>query len=391
LAIAGGKSFELSPRSSADAVQNIVSYMSKTKKTAGAFLALAVVFGAAAMWAPARQATGSPQPSGNKGGNAQGATPPADSTSPADETQLPPITVTSGLVHLVVTVTDKHRDFITDLDQSDFKVFENGNAQEIRFFGKETDLPLRIGLLLDTSNSIRPRLSFEQEAAIDFLNKVIRRNKDMAFLMTFDNEPEVVQDFTGDLARLTDAIHNQRAGGGTALNDAIYRASEILSNPPLPVGPDPEVRRVIVVISDGNDNLSDHALSDAIDSAVRSESAIYAISTNTDWLAIDDASRPNKLHFDEGDKMLQTFADQTGGRTFFPYKIDDLAQSFQDIGDELRSQYYIAYAPSVPLSQGQYRKVQVQARGKGLIVRTRKGYYAVPSAGGAAGGASPGN
>jgi len=86
--------------------------------------------------------------------------------------------------------------------------------------------------------------------------------------------------------------------------------------------------------------------------------------------------------------MLQTFADQTGGRTFFPYKIDDLAQSFQDIGDELRSQYYIAYAPSVPLSEGQYRKVQVQAKGKGLIVRTRKGYYAVPSA---AGGASPGN
>ena len=219
--------------------------------------------------------------------------------------------------------------------------------------------------MIDTSNSIRPRLSFEQEAAIDFLNKVIRRNKDMAFLMTFDNEPEVVQGFTGDLALLTDAIHNQRAGGGTALHDAIYRASEMLSNPPLPPGPDPEVRRVIVVISDGDDNLSDHALSDAIESAIRSETAIYAISTNTDWLAIDDASKPSKYHLADGDKMLQTFADQTGGRCFFPYRVDDLAQSFLDIGTELRSQYYIAYAPAIPLSKGQYRKIEVQADRKG--------------------------
>ncbi len=254
--------------------------MSKTKKTAGWAFALLVLSGAAAIWAPARQAAQSPQAAGRQtggklAGNAQGATPPADSTSPPDETQLPPITVTSGLVHLVVTVTNKRRDFITDLDQSDFKVFENGSAQEIRFFGKETDLPLRIGLLLDTSNSIRPRLSFEQEAAIDFLNKVIRRNKDMAFLMTFDNEPEVVQEFTQAISPGSPTRFIISAPGAERrLNDAIYRASEILTNPPLPVGPDPEVRRVIVVISDGNDNLSDHALSDAIDSAVRSESAI---------------------------------------------------------------------------------------------------------------------
>jgi VWFA-related protein len=304
-----------------------------------------------------------------------------NSKAPPDQKQLPPISVTSGLVHLVVTVTDRHRSFITDLDQSDFKVLENGNPQDIRFFGRETDLPLRIGLLLDTSNSIRQRLSFEQEAAIDFLNRVIRRNKDMAFLMTFDNEPEVVQDFTGDLALLTDAIHNQRAGGGTALHDAIYRASEILSNPPLPVGPDPEVRRVIVVISDGDDNLSDHALSEATESAIRSEVAIYAISTNTDWLAIDDAAHPSKYHYSQGDTALRTFTDQTGGQCFFPYKLDDLAQSFLDIGTELRSQYYIAYAPTIPLSKGQYRKIDVQTDRKGAVVRTRKGYYAVPTGG----------
>ena len=112
---------------------------------------------------------------------------------------VPALTTTTGLVHLVVTVTDHHHNFITDLDKSDFKVLENGMPQDIKFFGRETDLPLRIGLLLDTSNSIRPRLEFEKDAAIDFLGKVIRRNKDLAFLMTFDNEPEVIQDYTGDL------------------------------------------------------------------------------------------------------------------------------------------------------------------------------------------------
>jgi Ca-activated chloride channel family protein len=229
---------------------------------------LSILFCGLGIPAPAQEASTPPDAS------AQQSTAPDDSRPSPNQNQLPPITVTSGLVHLVATVTDKRRSFVTDLDQNDFKVLENGVPQDIRFFGRETDLPLRIGLLLDTSNSIRPRLSFEQEAAIDFLTRVIRRNKDMAFLMTFDNEPEVVQNFTGDLSLLTDAIHKQRAGGGTALHDAIYRASELLLNPPLPKGPDPEVRRVIVVISDGDDNLSDHALSDAIDAAIRSEVAI---------------------------------------------------------------------------------------------------------------------
>ncbi len=162
------------------------------------------------------------------------------STEPLPQQKTPAITSTTGLVHLVATVMDRHRDFVTDLDQADFKVLEDGTPQDIRYFGRETDLPLRIGILLDTSNSIRPRLEFEKEAALDFLQHVIRRNKDQAFLMTFDNEPEVIQDYTGDLALLTDAIRKQRAGGGTALNDAIYRAAEKLVNPPLPKGPNPE-------------------------------------------------------------------------------------------------------------------------------------------------------
>jgi Ca-activated chloride channel homolog len=287
----------------------------------------------------------------------------------------PAITSTTGLVHLVATVMDRRREFVTDLEQTDFKVLEDGTPQEIRYFGRDTDLPLRIGILLDTSNSIRPRLEFEKEAANDFLQHVIRRNKDQAFLMTFDNEPEVIQDFTGDLSLLTDAIRKQRAGGGTALDDAIYRAAEKLSNPPLPKGPNPEVRRVLVVISDGDDNLSDHALSEAVEAAIRAEAAIYCVSTNTDWLAID-GDKPHKMHIEGGDKVLEEFADQSGGRVFYPYKVDDLAQSFVDIGTELRSQYFIAYSPSNPQSTGKYRKIEVQTDRKGLNVRTRKGYYA---------------
>jgi Ca-activated chloride channel homolog len=293
--------------------------------------------------------------------------------------KTPAITSTTGLVHLVATVVDRHRDFVTDLDQADFKVLEDGAPQDIRYFGRETDLPLRIGILLDTSNSIRPRLDFEKDAALDFLQHVLRRNKDQAFVMTFDNEPEVIQDYTGDLALLTDAIRKQRAGGGTALNDAIYRAAEKMQNPPIPKGANPEIRRVLVVISDGNDNLSDHALSEAVEATIRAEAVIYCISTNTDWLALD-GDKPHKIHVEGGDKVLEQFADQSGGRVFYPYKVDDLAQSFVDIGDELRSQYFIAYSPNNSQTSGQYRKIDVQIDRKGLVVRTRKGYYATAPA-----------
>jgi VWFA-related protein len=316
---------------------------------------------------------------------AQQAPPPASpALQPPDENKQSsttlssqkPIVSTTGLVHLVATVVDRHHNFVTDLDKSDFKVIENGVSQNIQFFSRETDLPLRIALLLDTSNSIRPRLEFEKDAAIDFLEKVIRRSKDLAFLMTFDNDPEVIQDYTGDVELLDAAIRQQRAGGGTALNDAICLAAEKLQRAPVPKEPSSDIRRVIVVISDGNDNLSDHALSDAIDAAIRSEAAVFAVSTNTDWLAIDDANRPNKYSLASGDKILQQFADQTGGHAFFPYRVDDLAESFLAIGTELRSQYFIAYAPADPPTGGQYRRIDVETSQKGLTVRTRKGYFA---------------
>jgi len=299
----------------------------------------------------------------------------AGQSQQAPQKEIPTIRTTVSLVHLVATVTDRRHNFVTDLDKNDFKVTEDGTPQEITAFGRETDLPLRIGLLLDTSNSIRPRLNFEQDAAIDFLSGVIRRHKDLAFLMTFDNEPEIIQDFTGDVSILTDAIRRQRAGGGTALHDAIFKAADKMINPPLPQGPNSEVRRVLVVISDGDDNLSDHALSDAIEAAIRAEASIYAISTNTDWISLS-GSAPRKMHLEPGDKVLEQFAEQSGGRVFYPYKVEDLEQSFVDIGAELRSQYFIAYAPSNAQANGRYRKIEVETDRKGLTVRTRKGYYA---------------
>ena len=288
----------------------------------------------------------------------------------------PPIRVTTGLVHLVVTVMDKHHRLVTNLDRSDFKISENGVPQEIRFFGRDTNLPLRIAVLLDTSNSIRMRLQFEKNAAENFLQDVIRRGKDMAFLMTFDNEPEVIQDYTDQLYLLTSAIDAQRAGGGTALNDAIYMAAQKLEKAPLMRGQTPDLRRVIVLISDGNDDLSDHAFSDAVEEAIRSEAVIYTVSTDTNWLDIDTPDKSTKYNMDPGDKVLRNLAEQTGGRAFFPYSVDDLAVSFENIGAELRSQYFIAYAPVNPPVAGQYRKIEVRTDRKGLIVRTRRGYYA---------------
>ncbi|MFZ0641449.1 MAG: VWA domain-containing protein [Candidatus Acidiferrales bacterium] len=300
---------------------------------------------------------------------------PAQPQNPATPPRAPGRRFTVGLVHLVAAVMDRRNKFVTDLTQNDFQVFEDGKEQRITYFSRQANLPLRIGMLLDTSNSIRERLHFEQDAAIDFLYNVIRRGQDQAFLMTFDNEPEVIQDYTGDVSDLSEVIQKQNAGGGTALNDAIYLASERLMDAPVPPGPNADIRRVLVVISDGDDNLSDHALSDAVEMADRSGVSIYTISSNNDWVEVD-TDNPQKLQYSEGDKILKQLADETGGRAFYPFRVDDLAQSFLDIGNELRSQYLIGYTPPYKEADGQFHKVDLRVDRKGLTVRSRKGYYA---------------
>jgi len=313
----------------------------------------------------------------------QQATPPAQSSNQDASHSGQTFRREVNLVDVLFTVLNRRNKLVPDLEQGDFKVFDEGKPQEIRYFSKQTDLPLRIGMLLDTSNSIRDRLKFEQDASVSFLYSVLRRNKDEAFVMTFDDEPQILQPFTSDTGALRDQIIGTRAGGGTAIYDAIYEAClKQLNHPPRPPGDQPDiVRRVMILISDGEDNLSTHTRAEAIELAQRTSVVIYTISTSTQWVSLEETN-PNKTsdrkyHLTDGDKILQDLAYETGGRAFFPYHVDDLDQSFQDIGDELRNQYSIAYQPANYVLDGRYHPIRVEVPDhKGYQVRARRGYFA---------------
>ncbi len=270
------------------------------------------------------------------------------------------IKVNVNLENVLFTVIDKKNRLVTNLNKEDFKVYENGTLQKILFFNHEADLPLRIGVLIDTSNSIRLRLHFEQESATDFLYDTIRPDTDRAFVVGFDVEPVMVQDYTGDLDKLKQGINSLQAGGGTGLYDAIYFAckEKMIYNP----APEPYLRRVLIVVSDGQDNFSQHSREEALSMAQKAEATIYAISTN--WYGIHT----------RGDKVLQYLAKETGGDAFFPVEAADLAGEFQKIGKELRSQYSLAYA--ITAHDGSFRKITIQTDKKGLRVQAKAGYFA---------------
>jgi len=327
---------------------------------------------------------------------AQSAAPKQEPVQQSDQT----IKTVVNLVDVLFTVLNRRNKLVPELEKGDFKIWDDKAPQEIRYFSRQSDLPLRIGMLLDTSNSIRDRIKFEQDASINFLFSVLRHNKDEAFVMTFDDEPQIVQGFTGDAGALRDQITKTRAGGGTAIYDAIYEACvKELSHPPRPPGDQPDVvRRVMILISDGEDNLSTHTRADAIEMAQRTSVVIYTISTSTQWISLSqtDPSKmgDRKYHLTDGDKILQELAEETGGRAFFPYHVDDLDQSFQDIGDELRNQYSIAYLPTNYVLDGRYHKIRIEVpEHKGYQVRARRGYFArananVPATPNAPGGAA---
>jgi VWFA-related protein len=309
--------------------------------------------------------------------------PPAPQEPAPERQDQGRITQVVNLVDVLFTVLNRRNKLVPNLDKDDFKIWDDKSPETIRYFSRQTDLPLRIGLLMDTSNSIRDRLKFEQDAATSFLFSVLRHNRDQAFVMTFDDEPAVLQTFTDDAGRLRDEILKTRAGGGTAVYDAIYNACEKeLSHPPRPPGDQPDVvRRVMILISDGDDNLSNHTRSEAIEMAQRYSVVIYTISTSTQWIQLSqtnpDKAANRKTHLTEGDKILQDLAEETGGRAFYPYHVDDLDQSFQDIGDELRNQYSIAYIPTHSQFDGKYHKIRIEVPDhKGYQVRARRGYYA---------------
>ena len=308
------------------------------KKLFVALLLLSVVVGSAAGQEPAKSSEAGAPPAG---GN---------------------IKVRVDLVNVLMTVTNKKNHLESGLSKDDFRVLEDNKPQTIRYFSRETDLPLRIGVLVDTSSSIRDRLRFEQEAAIDFLRTTLRPGKDLAFVVAFDVRPEVVQDYTDELEKLSRAIQGLLAGGVTTLYDAIHFScrEKMLFFPP----PEPYLRRVMIVISDGQDNQSDHTREEALAMAQHAEVTIYTVSTSATGV------------LGHGDKVLRRLAEQTGGRAFFPFKPSETAANFQEIARELRSQYSLAYISTNKTHDGAFRTIAIEPLHKGMQVRAKPGYFA---------------
>jgi len=265
-------------------------------------------------------------------------------------------------VNMLFTVTDKKGKFITDLTKDDFQVVENKRPQTIQEFTAESDLPLRIAILIDTSNSIRDRFRFEQQAAVDFITSVIRPRQDKAMVVSFDSSAELVSDLVDDPEKLAAAVRSLRPGGGTALYDALYFACRDKLQQDQPRH---KFRRAVIIVSDGDDNQSRVSRDQALEMAQKADAVIYCISTNISRIEAD------------GDKVLKYLALETGGQAFFPFKAEDLAQSFENIANELRHQYNVFYRPEPLKTDGLYHTVDLKVKGrKELVVRRRKGYYA---------------
>ncbi len=303
--------------------------------------------------------------------NQPGATPPPASTgqqtpaasAPGSEEIVPVQTFhsRSDEVNVIFTVTDKHNKFIKDLKENQFKILDNNRPpKQIMNFSAETDLPLRVGLLIDASNSIRDRFLFEQDSAIEFLHQVIRPDTDKAFVLAFDEVWDLTQDFTNDLEKLTKGIKVIRPGGGTALWDAVFYACRDKLMKERETG---AVRKAIILVSDGDDNQSRVLRNEAIEMAQRAGVIVYTISTNL-------SNNP-----DEGDRSLKMLAEATGGQAFFPFKLQDVANAFHDIHEELRSQYSVFYKPENFEANGLFRPIQIAAENKKYRVRAKKGYY----------------
>lgn len=291
------------------------------------------------------------------------ATPPQQA-SPGNGSQSPTskIVIPVDIVNVIFTVQDDSGRFVRDMTRDQFRVLDNNNPpKEITSFEAQTGLPLRVGLLVDASNSIRDRFKFEQQAATEFLQQTLSPDSDRAMVESFDEVYEVVQDFTNDIDKLSASLRKISPGGSTAMWDAVYYACREKLMKLQSSGP---VRNVIVLISDGNDTQSHVYRQEAIDMAQRADVTIYTVSTNLGFSRTD------------GDHNLRVLAEATGGQSFFPQKIDDVGAAFVKIQHELRSQYSISYKPDNFAPNGQFRTISIKAIHGGFKVRAKKGYYA---------------
>lgn len=261
-------------------------------------------------------------------------------------------------VNVLVTAIDKKGKFVTDLSKDDFKVFEDGKPQVITNFSKQTDLPLNIALVIDTSSSVTVKLPFEKEAATDFIHNVMREN-DKALLVEFDTGVALLQDLTSKPNEISRQISRLRAGGGTSLYDALCLvASQKLKNL--------QGRKVIVLLSDGADIDSKATLEETLEKLREADTTVYAISTS-------GYGAGGEI---QGDKALRKLAEETGGQIYFPYSASQMTQHFSTINQELRSQYNIAYESQNPAKAGGFRAIRVKVNRDHVQLRHRKGYVA---------------
>jgi VWFA-related protein len=290
-------------------------------------------------------------------------TPASQADQQADQSAPTVLHIGANEVNLIFTVTDKHGHYISNLQQSDFALLDDQKAPaKINYFRQQINLPLRVGIVIDASNSIRSRFQFEQQSAIEFLLEILKAKSDRAFVMGFDVTPTVTQDWTNNIDGLENGINRLRPGGGTALYDAVYTACR---DKLLDLSRDREpVRKAIVLISDGDDNQSRVHPDEAIKECERAETIIFAISTN--WT-------PSR---GKGDKALQDLSEATGGAVFFPPSVEEMSQSFKQIEEELRSQYALNYTPADFKTDGSFRTIYLFCNDRRYAVRAKKGYFA---------------
>jgi Ca-activated chloride channel family protein len=335
-----------------------------------------------------RPAAAAPAPQG---------TPSKEGTTPTSPEK---IGVRVEVVNVPVTVVDRRSRPVIDLTREDFQVFEDGVRQTVRYFSREVRQPLRIGLVLDTSNSARPALQFEKDASGEFVFNMLqgRSSMNQIFLQTFDATSSVVQDFTNEPEILNEKIQALKAGGGKALYDAIYFACK---EKMLNSGPPENMRRVLVLVSDGRDVQSERTLEEALSMAQKAETIIYTIGNTAYGFA------------NPADQILQEISDKTGGAAYFPLaetpgtdlvtgylsqgqigetsqnkglgaatgiysaaRLMQLADSLDAIGHELNEQYSLGYTPTNNKADGTYRTIRVVARRKDATVRAKLGYFA---------------
>jgi Ca-activated chloride channel homolog len=292
--------------------------------------------------------------------------PALESSLSATAIATPTITITKQVneVNLIFTVTDKKGRFINNIPVEDLQVLDNHLAPErLNYFQQQSELPLRVALLIDTSDSISSRFKFEKQAAAEFLKKVLRPDRDQAMVASFDSQVHIAHDLTGDVSALAGAINSLKAGGDTKLYDAIVqvadklRASSAASTP---------TRRGIILITDGMDTKSRALLFDAQQALTRAEAVVFALSTNSlDWDP-----------YPKGDAVLNLLTRPTGGYILAAREKARLSRAFAEIAAALRSQYALGYHPAELKNDGAYRPIEVSLRRPNLEVHCRKGYFA---------------